>query len=35
MTDRNKNLVTENAWRSLRRYTDARIGLGASAHHGQ
>ena len=28
MTDRNKNLVTENAWRSLRRYTDARIGLG-------
>ncbi len=28
MTDRNKKLVTENVWRTLRRYTDARIGLG-------
>lgn len=28
MTERNKALVTENVWRTLRRYTDARIGLG-------
>ncbi|SHK07241.1 Ethanolamine ammonia-lyase light chain [Marinobacter antarcticus] len=28
MTDSNKELVTENVWRTLRRYTDARIGLG-------
>lgn len=28
MTERNKELVTENVWRTLRRYTDARIGLG-------
>ena len=28
MTDRRTDLVTPNAWRSLRRYTDARIGLG-------
>ena len=28
MTDRSKELVTPNAWRTLRRYTDARIGLG-------
>ncbi len=28
MTDHRKGLVTINAWRSLRRYTDARIGLG-------
>ncbi len=28
MTERNKKLVTENVWRTLRRYTDARIGLG-------
>ncbi|WP_203298878.1 ethanolamine ammonia-lyase subunit EutC [Marinobacter sediminum] len=28
MTDHHKGLVTTNVWRSLRRYTDARIGLG-------
>ncbi|MBW7472137.1 ethanolamine ammonia-lyase subunit EutC [Marinobacter sp. M216] len=28
MTDSRNGLVTENAWRRLRRYTDARIGLG-------
>lgn len=28
MTDHSKDLVTANAWRTLRRYTDARIGLG-------
>jgi len=28
MTDRPKDVVTPNAWRTLRRYTDARIGLG-------
>ncbi|AOY89108.1 ethanolamine ammonia-lyase [Marinobacter salinus] len=28
MTERNRELVTENVWRTLRRYTDARIGLG-------
>jgi ethanolamine ammonia-lyase small subunit len=28
MTESNKELVTENVWRTLRRYTDARIGLG-------
>lgn len=28
MTERNKGVVTPNAWRTLRQYTDARIGLG-------